>query len=75
MTGHPKVVPTLASRPAQTFDEFCEHPEWASGLKQIIVTDDEYNKQFMKSMRPLSKQREKLVVTLLDRSEEKKWGD
>ena len=29
----------------------------------------------MKSMRELSKQREKLVVTLLERWEEKKWGD
>ncbi|PNP86056.1 hypothetical protein FNYG_01112 [Fusarium nygamai] len=60
---------------AKAFDEFCEHPEWAPGLKQIIITNDEQNKEFMKSMRALSKQREKLVVTLLDRSEEKKWGD
>ncbi|KAG5801027.1 hypothetical protein H9Q74_014468 [Fusarium xylarioides] len=60
---------------AKAFDEFCAHPEWVPGLKQIVITDDEPNKEFMKSMRVLSKQREKLVVTLLDRSEQKKWGD
>ncbi|CVL12019.1 uncharacterized protein FPRN_03477 [Fusarium proliferatum] len=60
---------------AKALDEFCEHPEWAPGLKQIIITNDQHNKEFMKSMRALSKQREKLVVTLLHRSEEKKWGD
>lgn len=65
----------LAKITAKAFDEFCEHPEWAPGLKQIIITNDEQNKEFMKSMRALSKQREKLVVTLLGRSEEKKWGD
>ncbi|KAF5685228.1 hypothetical protein FCIRC_3531 [Fusarium circinatum] len=60
---------------AKAFDGFCEHPEWAPGLKQIVISDDESNKEFMKSMRVLRKQREKLVVTLLDRSEQKKWGD
>ncbi|KAF5970477.1 hypothetical protein FBULB1_9674 [Fusarium bulbicola] len=60
---------------AKALDEFCEHPEWVPGLKQIVITNDEYNKEFMKSMRVLSKQREKLVVTLLSRSEQKKWGD
>ncbi|RBR14796.1 hypothetical protein FVER53590_03593 [Fusarium verticillioides] len=65
----------LTKTTAKALDEFCEHPEWAPGLKQIIITNDEQNKDFMKSMRALSKQREKLVVTLLDRSKEKKWGD
>ncbi|KAJ4015266.1 hypothetical protein NW766_005599 [Fusarium irregulare] len=60
---------------AKALDEFCAHPEWVPGLKQILVTNDEKNKEFMKSMRELSKQREKLVVTLLDRNEHKKWGD
>ncbi|KAI7771621.1 hypothetical protein LZL87_005897 [Fusarium oxysporum] len=60
---------------AKALDEFCAHPEWAPGLKQLIVTNDENNKEFMKSMRALSKQREKLVVTLLHRREEQIWGD
>lgn len=60
---------------AKAFDELCAHPEWAPGLKQIIIANDEHNKDFMKSMRALGKQREKLVITLLYRSEEKKWGD
>ncbi|KAG7416285.1 hypothetical protein Forpe1208_v005596 [Fusarium oxysporum f. sp. rapae] len=60
---------------AKALDEFCAHPEWAPGLKQLIVTNDENNKESMKSMRALSKQREKLVVTLLHRREEQIWGD
>lgn len=59
----------------KALDEFCAHPEWVPGLKQILITNDEKNKEFIKSMRELSKQREKLVVTLLDRGNHKKWGD
>ncbi|KAF5611719.1 uncharacterized protein FSUBG_2156 [Fusarium subglutinans] len=66
---------TLTKITAKAFDEICEHPEWAPGLKQIVITNDENNKEFMKSMRAMSKQREKMVVTLLGRDEEKKWGD
>jgi hypothetical protein len=60
---------------SKALDEFCAHPEWAPGLKQILLENNESNKEFMKSMRELSKQREKLVVTLLDRGEHKKYGD
>ncbi|KAF5534535.1 major facilitator superfamily transporter [Fusarium mexicanum] len=30
---------------AKAFDEFCEHPEWFPGLKQIVISDDESNKR------------------------------
>ncbi|KAF4949028.1 hypothetical protein FGADI_9313 [Fusarium gaditjirri] len=66
---------SLTKVTAKALDEFFAHPEWASGFKQVIITKDMQNKEFMKSMRALSKQREKLVVTLLDRDEQKKWGD
>ncbi|KNB03186.1 hypothetical protein FOXG_19111 [Fusarium oxysporum f. sp. lycopersici 4287] len=59
----------------KALEELCAHPEWAPGLKQLVITTDEENKEFMKAMRALGKQREKLVITLLSRSEEKKWGD
>ncbi|KAH7179297.1 uncharacterized protein B0J16DRAFT_387130 [Fusarium flagelliforme] len=66
---------SLAKISSKALDEFCAHPEWAPDLKQILLENNESNKEFMKSMRELSKQREKLVVTLLERWEEKKWGD
>ncbi|KAG6988204.1 hypothetical protein FocnCong_v003525 [Fusarium oxysporum f. sp. conglutinans] len=59
----------------KALEELCAHPEWAPGLKQLVITTDEENKEFMKAMRALGKQREELVITLLSRSEEKKWGD
>ncbi|EWZ99771.1 hypothetical protein FOWG_00170 [Fusarium oxysporum f. sp. lycopersici MN25] len=59
----------------KALQELCAHPEWAPGLKQLVITTDEENKEFMKAMHALGKQREKLVTTLLSRSEEKKWGD
>ncbi|EWZ43136.1 hypothetical protein FOZG_07869 [Fusarium oxysporum Fo47] len=59
----------------KALEELCAHPEWAPGLRQLVITTDEENKEFMKAMRALGKQREKLVTTLLSRSEEKKWGD
>ncbi|KAF9784131.1 hypothetical protein IL306_008457 [Fusarium sp. DS 682] len=60
---------------ANALDELSAHPEWAPGLKQILIANNEQNKEFMKSMRALGKQRDKLVITLLDRYEYKKWGD
>ncbi|XEV04458.1 hypothetical protein FSHL1_009745 [Fusarium sambucinum] len=60
----------------EALEEFCKHPEWCPGLKQVIFhRGDEYNKEWMKTMRELGKQRDKMVITLLDRSEVKKWGD
>ncbi|KAL6918321.1 hypothetical protein ACHAP8_007491 [Fusarium lateritium] len=60
----------------EALEEFCKHPEWCPGLKQVIFhRGDEYNKEWMKPMRELGKQRDKMVITLLDRSEVKKWGD
>ncbi|TVY72068.1 hypothetical protein Focb16_v011561 [Fusarium oxysporum f. sp. cubense] len=59
----------------KALEELCAHPKWAPGLRQLVITTDEENKEFMKAMRALGKQREKLVITLLSRSEEKKWGD
>ncbi|KAM0229435.1 hypothetical protein ACHAPO_009978 [Fusarium lateritium] len=60
----------------EALEEFCKHPEWCPGLKQLVVhRSDDDNKDWMKAMRELGKQRDKLVITLLSRSEQKKWGD
>ncbi|KAK2020814.1 hypothetical protein LX32DRAFT_289713 [Colletotrichum zoysiae] len=56
-------------------DGLREHPEWAPKLKKLILGETEHNKPFMKAMRALTKERPGLTVTLLQRSEVKKWGD
>jgi hypothetical protein len=40
----------------KVFDELLEHAEWAPGLKNLFVLDREQNKDFMKSMRAMSKE-------------------
>ncbi|KAK7428190.1 hypothetical protein QQZ08_005256 [Neonectria magnoliae] len=59
----------------QALDELRENPQWAPKLKMLILGETESNKEFMKAMRALTKEREKLVVRLLQRSEEKNYGD
>lgn len=52
-----------------------ENPHWAPKLKSLIIGETDSNKEFMKAMRACTKERDKLVVTLITRSEVKKWGD
>ncbi|KAK7417761.1 hypothetical protein QQX98_004417 [Neonectria punicea] len=58
----------------EALDELRENPQWAPKLKMLILGDTN-GKEFMKAMRALTKEREKLVVRLLQRSEEKNYGD
>lgn len=59
----------------RALDELREHPEWAPKLKKLILGESEHNKVFMKAMRALTRERTGLTVTLVSRSERKRWGD
>ncbi|KAF4963913.1 hypothetical protein FSARC_8107 [Fusarium sarcochroum] len=59
----------------KVFEQWQQHPEWAPGLKQLIMFGDPENREFMKPLRELGKQREGLVITFLVRQEEKKYRD
>ncbi|RFN46295.1 hypothetical protein FIE12Z_9449 [Fusarium flagelliforme] len=66
----------MSNKPSgRVFDEFRQHPEWAPDLRSLAVKDNESDKVFMKSMREMSKLRPSLIVSLVSRSQEKKWGD
>ncbi|KAM0424203.1 hypothetical protein ACHAPT_010574 [Fusarium lateritium] len=56
-------------------DALRENPEWAPRLKKLLVGEDDTNKDFMKAMRALDKEREAMMITLLKRSESKNYGD
>ncbi|KAF4448627.1 hypothetical protein FALBO_16775 [Fusarium albosuccineum] len=57
------------------FNELRENPEWAPKLKKLIVRNNSEDKTYMKAMRAMTRERQTLTVTLLSRSEYKKWGD
>ncbi|RSL52347.1 hypothetical protein CEP53_008110 [Fusarium sp. AF-6] len=57
-----------------SLDALRENPEWAPKLKKLLLAKDD-NKEFMKAMRALGKERPAMIITLMSRSEEKKWGD
>ncbi|KAM5353559.1 hypothetical protein ACJ41O_000209 [Fusarium nematophilum] len=59
----------------ETLDALRENPGWAPKLKNLIVSEREDNKVFMKAMRALGKARPRLTVTLVSKLEYKKWGD
>ena len=59
----------------KALEELRENPEWVPKLKKLIVGEREDNTRFMKVMRTLTKEREGLTVSLLQRDEVKKWGD
>lgn len=58
-----------------SLDALRENPEWAPKLKTLILGEKDDNKEFMKAMRALGKERQAMTITLVRRSEEKKWGD
>ncbi|CAJ2505817.1 Uu.00g132110.m01.CDS01 [Anthostomella pinea] len=53
------------------FTALLEYPEWCPKLKKLEVNSS----AAMKPMRELSKQRDKMVVRMSSRGQEKKWGD
>ncbi|KAJ4135115.1 hypothetical protein NW768_004732 [Fusarium equiseti] len=57
------------------FDEFRRHPGWAPDLRSLAIKDNESDKVFMKSMREMSRSRPDLAISLVNKSEEKRWGD
>ena len=61
------------------FDALRENPDWAPKLKKLRVASPEdaqvSDRQLMKPMRALSKEREKLLIQLVTVRESKKWGD
>ncbi|KAF5021028.1 hypothetical protein F66182_6959 [Fusarium sp. NRRL 66182] len=59
----------------EALDQLREHPEWVPKLKNLILGENDRNTPFMKAMRSLTKDRLGLTVTLLERSQVKKWGD
>ncbi|KAJ4210814.1 hypothetical protein NW759_013116 [Fusarium solani] len=58
-----------------SLDALRESPEWAPKLKTLILGEKDDNKEFMKAMRALGKERQAMTITLVSRHEEKKWGD
>ncbi|KAF4581096.1 antagonist of mitotic exit network domain protein [Ophiocordyceps camponoti-floridani] len=63
-----------------SFDALRENPTWAPKLKTLRIPrcgDGTYKGRtsYMKAMRALTREREKLVVELVNVSQRKKWGD
>ncbi|UPK93107.1 hypothetical protein LCI18_004042 [Fusarium solani-melongenae] len=58
-----------------SLDALRENPEWAPKLKMLILGEQGHNKEFMKAMRALGKERQAMATTLASRCEEKNWGD
>ncbi|KAJ4266062.1 hypothetical protein NW762_004035 [Fusarium torreyae] len=59
----------------RAFDELRQHPEWVPNLKSLIVKDRQNDKEFVKSVRELGKERGTLMISLVSRHEEKNYGD
>ncbi|KAF2121320.1 hypothetical protein BDV96DRAFT_640716 [Lophiotrema nucula] len=58
----------------EALDALRDRPQWCPNLKKIIL-GCHVGKSFMKSLRELGKAREKLIITLVERRQVKKWGD
>ncbi|KAJ4328403.1 hypothetical protein N0V84_001086 [Fusarium piperis] len=58
-----------------SLDALRQNPELAPKLKKLILGKLDDNKEFMKAMRALGKERLAMTITLLCRIEVKIWGD
>ncbi|KAF2648615.1 hypothetical protein K491DRAFT_612396, partial [Lophiostoma macrostomum CBS 122681] len=80
----PKLTSLELTGNAQKFstdamEEMQEHPEWAPKLKKLLLPScgdsTKAEKEFMKEMRNLTRERRDLFVTLVGTMQVKKWGD
>lgn len=60
---------------ARVFDVIVQNPAWAPQMKQLLLTDKNDEKAYMKAMRELSRARPTLMIKLASIHENKKWGD
>jgi hypothetical protein len=74
MTGGSGIIPEFYGA---ALEEAADHPEWVPNLKNLLNPERRGKgvTRYMQTMRAFSKQRDKLKITPVSRSEEKKWGD
>ncbi|KAF6810466.1 hypothetical protein CSOJ01_06278 [Colletotrichum sojae] len=69
---------TRGGRPAfagPAFDALRDNPDWCPKLKKLYINNITNDKAAMKPLREASKARQDLVIYMVSKWEEKKWGD